>query len=112
MDGRGWGGGFKYLWVLFMCDGKKEDEMDRRFEVPSVVMKALYQIVVVKTQFSNKAKLSIYWSVYILTLPYGHEIRVVTKRTKLWIEADEMKLLWGVAGLNLRDRVRSPGTSE
>lgn len=41
------------------CDRKKEDEMDRRFEVMSVVMEALYQIGVVKTQLSNKVKLSI-----------------------------------------------------
>lgn len=41
--------------------------MDRRFEAASVVMQALHRTVVVKNEFSHKAKLSIYHFVYILT---------------------------------------------
>lgn len=45
---------------------------------------------------------SIYWSDYIPTLNYGHEIWVMTKRTRSWIQESEMNFLhrtsigWGV----------------
>ena len=55
----------------------------------------LYQSVIVK----------IYWSIYALTLIYGHELWVVTKIS--WIQAAEMSFLCRVAGHSLRDRVRS-----
>jgi len=58
-------------------------------------------------ELSWKAKLSIYWSVYVPTLTYGHELWVVTERTRLRIQAADMSFLRRVAGLSLRDRVRS-----
>jgi len=50
----------------------------------------------VKRELSRKAKLSIYWSVYVPTLTYGHELWVATEKEQGW-----------VAGLSLRERVRS-----
>jgi len=41
------------------------------------------------------------------TLTYGHELWVVTERTRLRIQAAEMGFLCRVSGLSLRDRVRS-----
>ena len=61
---------FKYLGVLFTSEGKMEREMDRRIGAASAVMRALYQSVVVKKELSQKAKLSIYRSIYVPTLTY------------------------------------------
>ncbi|TWW59885.1 hypothetical protein D4764_06G0014150 [Takifugu flavidus] len=57
---------------------------------------------------SRKAKLTIYRSIYVPILTYGHQRWVMTKRMRLRIQAAEMSFLHRVAGLNLRDRVRSP----
>ena len=84
-----------------------EREMDRRFGAVSAVMRALYLTVVVKRELSLKAKLSIYQSIYVPTLTYGHELWVVTERMRSRIQAAEMSFLCRVAGLSLRDRVRS-----
>jgi len=67
----------------------------------------LYWSVFEKRELSRKAKLSIYWSVYVPILTYGHDLWVVTKRTRSQIQVAEMSFLRRVAGLSLRDRVRS-----
>uniref|UniRef100_A0A8C6PEM1 ribonuclease H n=1 Tax=Nothobranchius furzeri TaxID=105023 RepID=A0A8C6PEM1_NOTFU len=97
---------FKYLGVLFMSEGKLEREIDRRIGAASAVMRALYRSVVVKREPSQKAKLSIYRSIYVPTLNYGRELWVVTDKTRSRIQAAEMSFLRKVAGLSLRDRVR------
>ena len=63
---------FKYLGVLFT--------IDRRIGAASAVMRSLYWSVVVKREFSRKAKLSIYQSIYVPTLNY--ELWVVTERIR------------------------------
>ncbi|XP_018538853.1 uncharacterized protein LOC108887791 [Lates calcarifer] len=98
---------FKYLGVLCMSDGRMEYEIDRRISAASAVMRSLYWTTVVKRERSRKAKLSIYQSIYVLTLTYGHKIWVVTERRRLRIQAAEMSFLQRVSGLSLRDRVRS-----
>uniref|UniRef100_A0A8C6KY55 Reverse transcriptase domain-containing protein n=1 Tax=Nothobranchius furzeri TaxID=105023 RepID=A0A8C6KY55_NOTFU len=98
---------FKYLGVLFISEGKLEREIDSRIGAASAVMRALYRSVVVKRELSQKEKLSIYRSIYVPTLTYGHELWVVTERTRSQIEAAEISFLHRVAGLSLRDRVRS-----
>ena len=60
-----------------------------------------------KKELSQKAKLSIYRSIYVPTLTNGHELWVVTERTRSRIQAAEMSFLRRVAGLSLRDKVRS-----
>ncbi len=72
----------------------------------------MYRSVVVKKELSRKAKLSIYRSIYVPTLTYGHELWVMTKRTRSRIQAAEMIFLRRVAGRSLRDRVRSSVTRE
>ncbi|KAK0132409.1 hypothetical protein N1851_032714 [Merluccius polli] len=74
---------FKYLRILFMSEGKIEREMDRRIGAVSAVMRALYRTVVMKMELSRKAKLSIYQSINVATLTYGHECWVVTERCLL-----------------------------
>ncbi|KAK0153961.1 putative uncharacterized transposon-derived protein F52C9.6 [Merluccius polli] len=61
----------------------------------------------VARELSRKAKLSIYQSIYVPALTYGHELWVMTERTRSRVQAAEMSFLRRVAGLSLRDRVRS-----
>ena len=103
---------FKYLGVLFTSEGRMEREIDRRIGAASAVMQSLYRTVVVKKELSRKAKLSIYRSIYVPTLTCGHEIWVMTERTRSRIQAVEMSFLRRVAGRSLRDRVRSSVTRE
>uniref|UniRef100_A0A669C209 Reverse transcriptase domain-containing protein n=1 Tax=Oreochromis niloticus TaxID=8128 RepID=A0A669C209_ORENI len=103
---------FKYLGVLFASDGRREPEIDRRIGAAAAVMRTLHRFVVVKRELSVKAKLSIYRSIYVPTLTYGHELWVVTERTRSRIQAAEMSFLRRVAGLSLRDRVRSSAIRE
>ncbi|KAK0151078.1 Craniofacial development protein 2 [Merluccius polli] len=98
---------FKYLGVLFTSEGRMEREIDRRIGAASAVMRTLHGSVVVKRELSRKAKLSIYQSIYVPALTYGHELWVMTERTRSRVQAAEMSFLRRVAGLSLRDRVRS-----
>uniref|UniRef100_A0A8C6PHS8 Reverse transcriptase domain-containing protein n=1 Tax=Nothobranchius furzeri TaxID=105023 RepID=A0A8C6PHS8_NOTFU len=98
---------FKYLWVLFTSEGKLEREIDRRIGAASAVMQVLYRSAVMKRELSQKAKLSIYQSVYVPTLTYCHELWVVTERTRSRIQVAEISFLRRMVGLSLGDRVRS-----
>ncbi|KAK3517255.1 hypothetical protein QTP70_001470 [Hemibagrus guttatus] len=103
---------FKYLGVLFMSEGRMDREIDRRIGAAAIVMRSMYQSVVVKKELSQKAKLSIYQSIYVPTLTYGHELWVMTERVRSRIQAAEMSFLCRVAGRSFRDRVRSSVTRE
>ena len=100
---------FKYLGVLFTSEGKMEREMDRRIGVASA---------------SNAGAVSVRWGeegaepegevldlpVHLCSKPmvtYGHELWLVTERTRLRIQVAGMSSLRRVAGLSLRDKVRS-----
>ena len=80
-----------------------EREIGRRIGAVVAVLRSLSRTVVTKRELSRKAKLSIYRSI----LTYGHEGRVMTERTRLRVQAAEMSFLRRVAGVSLRDRVRS-----
>uniref|UniRef100_A0AAZ1XTU1 C-type lectin domain-containing protein n=1 Tax=Oreochromis aureus TaxID=47969 RepID=A0AAZ1XTU1_OREAU len=97
----------KYFGVLFTSDRRRKREIDRRIGAAAAVMQALYRSVVVKRELTVKAKLSIYWSIYVPTPTYGHELWVVNEITRSRIQVAEMGFLRRVAGLSLRDRVRS-----
>ncbi|KAK0142203.1 hypothetical protein N1851_020089 [Merluccius polli] len=84
-----------------------EREINRRIGAASAVMQTLHGSVVVKRELSRKAKLSIYQSIFVPALTYGHELWVVPERTRSRVQAAEMSFLRTVAGLSLRDRVRS-----
>ncbi|KAI3377375.1 hypothetical protein L3Q82_008564 [Scortum barcoo] len=90
---------FKYLGVLFTSEGKIEREIDRRIGAASAVMRSVYRTVVVKKELSRKAKaLDLPGSIYAPTLTYGHELWVMTERTRSRIQAAEMSFLRRVAG--------------
>ena len=66
-------------------------------------MRALLWSVVVKNMLSWKAKAFNLLAHFVPTLTYGHEIWVVTEKTT----AAEVGFPRRMAGLRLRDRVRS-----
>ncbi|KAK3529892.1 hypothetical protein QTP86_007210 [Hemibagrus guttatus] len=103
---------FKYLGVLFTSEGKMDREIDRRIGAAAAVMRSMYRPPVMKKELSRKAKLSIYQSIYVPTLTYGHELLVMTERVRSRIQAAEMSFLHRVVGRSLRDRVRSSVTRE
>ncbi|XP_042604086.1 uncharacterized protein LOC122141275 [Cyprinus carpio] len=103
---------FKYLGVLFMSEGRMERENDSRIGAASALMRLMYLPVVVKKELSCKLKLSIYLSIYVPTLTYGHELWVMTERTRSRIQAAEMSFLHRVAGCSLREGLRSLTTRE
>jgi len=88
----------KYLGILFTSDGRLKGEKDRRTGVSSAVSSVLLWSVMMKRELSQKTKLSIYWSIFVPNLTYGHEICVVNERMRMQIWA-EMGFLWRVAGL-------------
>ncbi|KAK3532712.1 hypothetical protein QTP86_028082, partial [Hemibagrus guttatus] len=71
---------FKYLGVLFTSEGRMDHEIDSWIGAAAAVMQSMYRSVVVKKELSRKAKLSIYQSIYVPTLTYGHELWVMTER--------------------------------
>ena len=64
---------FKYLGVLFASEGTMEREIGRRIGAAGAVLRSLYRTVVTKRELSRKAKLSIYRSIFVPILTYGHE---------------------------------------
>ncbi|XP_036950584.1 uncharacterized protein LOC119017743 [Acanthopagrus latus] len=102
---------FKYLGVLFTSEGMMGREIDQRVGAAGAVLHALHHTFVMKRELSGKAKLSIYRSIFVPTLTYGHERWVMTERMRSREQAVEMGFLHRV-WVSLRDRVRSSATRE
>ena len=94
----------KYLGILFSSEGTRECEMGRRIRAAGAVLRLLCRTMVMKRELSQKAKLSIYRSIFIPTLTYGHEGWVMTERTRSRIQAAKMGFLRRVAGVSLKVR--------
>ena len=105
---------FKYLGVLFTSErkGKTEKEISRRIGAAGAVLQSLNRTVVKKKELSRKAKLSVFRAIFVPTLTYGHEVWVMTESIRSRVQAAEMGFLRRVAGISLRDRVRSSITRE
>ncbi|KAI3373168.1 hypothetical protein L3Q82_006373 [Scortum barcoo] len=75
---------FKYLGVLFTSEGKIEREIDRRIGAASAVMRSVYRTVVVKKELSRRRSeaLDLPGQSHAPTLTYGHELWVMTERTR------------------------------
>ena len=98
---------FKYLGVAFTSDGRQDEEIDNRIGKASAVMRALHYSVVMKRELSKKAKLSVFRSIFVPILTYGHESWVMTERIRSQVQASEMRFLRRIAGVTLLDKVRS-----
>ena len=76
------------------------------------LLHSLYRTVATKTELSRREKLSIYRSIFVPTLTYGHEGWVMTERTRLRVQAAEMGFLRRVADVSFRDKVKCSAICE
>ena len=98
---------FRYLGVAFTSDGRQDKELDTRIGKASAVMRALHYSVVMKRELSKKAKLSIFKTVFVPILTYGHESWVMAERMRSQVQASEMRFLRRIEGVTLFNKVRS-----
>lgn len=97
---------FNYLEVLFLSEGTMEREMAQRIGAAGVVLCLLYCTVVMKIELSQKAKLNLlvnlcsYYHQYSWWM--GHD-----KKNETVDSTAEMGFFRRVAGVSIRDRVRS-----
>ena len=103
---------FKYLGVSFSSDGRQNNELDIRIGKASAVMRQLHRSVVLKRELSLRAKLSIFRSVFVPILTYGHECWIMTERVRSRIQAAEMGFLRRISGFTLLDKVKSTDIRE
>ena len=64
-------------------------------------MRVLYNSVVMRRELSKKAKLSIFKTVFVPILTYGHESWVVTERVRSQVQASELRFLRRIEGVTL-----------
>ena len=98
---------FKYFRVAFTSDRRQDKELDTRIGKASAVMRALPYSVVMKRKLSEKAKLSIFKTVFVPILTYGHESCVMTEKAQSQVQASGMRLLRRIEGVTLFNKVRS-----
>ena len=92
---------FRYLGVTFPSDKRQDEELDTRIGKASAVMRALHFSVVMKRELSKKAKLSIFKTIFVPILTYGHESWVMTERMRSQVQASEMRFLRKIEGVTL-----------
>ena len=68
--------------------------MELEIGAASAVIQTLYPSVVVKTELSQKARLSAYRSIFVPTLTCGPDLWVETKRIRWQIQVAEMYFLF------------------
>lgn len=93
--------------MQFSNDGRQDGEIDRRIGAASGVIRSFYHTIVTKAKLSNKTKVTIFKSVYRLTLIHGHEHWVRTEKLRSRIQAAEMRFLRRICSLIFRDKIRS-----
>ena len=60
-----------------------------------------------KRELSKKAKLSIFKTVFVPILNYGHGSCIMTERVRSQVQASEMRFLRKIEGVTLFNKVRS-----
>ena len=87
---------FGSVGFLYTSDGKMEREIDCRIGAAGAVLSSLYHSVMTKRELSHRANLSVYRSIFVSTLTYGHEGWVMTDRSRSRIQAaDEINVKGG-----------------
>ena len=91
---------FKCLEVAFTSDGRQDEELDVQSGKVSAAMRTLHHSVVLKQrELLKKAKLSVFKSIFVPILTYGHESWVMTKKVRSQIQASEMRFLRKIEGV-------------
>ena len=84
---------FKHLGVVFASDARWSKEIDTRIGKANAVLRELYRSAATKRELSNTANLSVFKSVFVPILTYGHESCVMTERILTKVQAPEMRFL-------------------
>ena len=96
------------FWLLFvswlLCLSRTTNWTTNCIGKASAVMRQLCRLVVAKRELCTKEKLSVFRSIYVPILTYGHECWVMTER----VQGAEMSFLQKVRSLSLCDMVKSP----
>ena len=71
-------------------------------------MRALHYSVIMKRELSKTAKLSIFKTVFVPILTYGHKSWVMTDKVRSQVQASKMRVLRKIEGVTLFNKVRSP----
>ena len=98
---------FKYLEVAFTSAGRQDEALVTRIGKANVVMRALHYSAVMKRELLKKAKLSVFKTVFVPILTYGHESWVMIERVQSQVQASEMRFLQIIEEVTLFDKVRS-----
>ena len=88
-----------YLGVRLSENGGMGSELERRIGMAATTVRALREPVFGNKELSREAKLRVYNVVVVPTLVYGCETWVLKERAKSRVQAIEMKVLKGVAGV-------------
>ena len=79
---------------MFLSEGTMERKMSRTIGAVEAVLRLLYCPIVSKRELSQRAKFSIYQSIFIATLTYGHEEWVMTERIWMALGVGIISLPW------------------
>jgi len=79
-----WGG------TAFTSYGRRTEKIDTRIAEAIAGLREFYRSVVTKRELSNTAKLSVFKSVFVPILTYGHESWVMTEKILSQVQAAEM----------------------
>ena len=96
-----------YLGVGLSENGGMESELEPRIGTAATAVGALREPIFGNNELSKEAKLTVYNAVVVPTLVYGCEAWVLRERDKMRLQAMEMKVLRGVAGMTRLDCMRS-----
>ena len=94
-----------FLSITFTSNGRQDEELDIRIGKASAVMQVLHYSIVMKQELSKKAKLSIFKTVFVPILIYGHESWVMTERVRSQVQASEVRFLRRIEGVTLFNKV-------
>ena len=68
-------------------------------------MRSFYLSVVSKRELSRKAKLSVFKSIFVPILTYGHKSWVMTERVRSQMLTSEMRFLRKIKGFTMFDKL-------
>jgi len=97
----------KWLGVVLTSAGRRNEEIDTRISEANAVLRELYRSVVTKRELSNTAKVSVFKSVFVPILTYGHECWVMTETILSQVQTAGMGFLRRVHGVTLHGKVHS-----
>ena len=70
---------FNYLGDTFLSDGSYNNELDTRIKRAIALMFQFFRLVALKQDLFRTAKLSVFRSIFVHIITYGHECWIMTK---------------------------------